>query len=146
METLMKLPRELQVLLAATALYVVFSFFDWQQVSAFGITAGNTEWEGIGVIAALLAIALLAWEVVRVVQPELKLGTAESGLVSISLASALLLFTVLTFLTHNEARHWPAWVGLALSIVIEVAAVMRARAEGVHIPTGRPTRPAGPTT
>ena len=134
MDAFMKLSREVQVVLGGAVLYIIFSFFDWQQVSAFGISAGLTEWHGIGVIAALLAIVLLAWEVGRVLQFKIELGSLTPGLISVGLALLLLLFTVITFLSHNEARHWPAWIGLLLSIVIAVFAFKRAQGEGVEMP------------
>jgi hypothetical protein len=134
MDMLTKLPREVQVILGAAVLYLIFSFFDWQQVSGFGITVGRTEWEGVGVIAGLLVIALLLWEAARVFEVKIQLGSITPGLISVTIALLLLLFTVITFLTHNEARHWPSWLGLVLSIVIGAAAVMRARAEGVQMP------------
>jgi hypothetical protein len=134
MEMLKKLPREVQVLLGGSLLYLIFSFFDWQQVSFGPVTAGITEWHGVGIIAGLLAIALLLWEAARLFQVTVPLGTLTPGLVSVALALLLLLFTVITFLTHNEARHWPSWIGLLLSIVIAAAAFARARTEGVQMP------------
>jgi hypothetical protein len=132
MDVLKNLSRDAQVILGAAILFLIFSFFDWQQVSAFGITAGITMWHGVGVVTGLLLIALLVWEVVRAMDVEL--GSVPAGFVSFVLAIALLVFTVITFLTHNEARHWPSWIGLILSIVIAVVAVRRHRAEGVQMP------------
>jgi len=134
MEMLKKLSRAAQVVLAAAVLYLIFSFFDWQQVSFAGITAGVTEWHGIGVLAGLFVIALIGWEVARLFQPGIELGPLTPGLVSVGLALLLLVFTVITFLTHSTARHWPAWLGLLLSAVIAGAAISRAKAEGVELP------------
>ncbi len=135
MEALGKLSREVQIILAATVLYLIFSFFDWQQVSIGGIgTAGISEWHGIGVLAALLAVALLVWEAARVFVGDNDLGPLTAGFISVALAMLLLLFTVITFLTHNEFRHWPSWLGLILSIVIAVCAFRRAQVEGVQMP------------
>jgi hypothetical protein len=134
MEMLNKLSRETQIILGAAVLYLIFSFLDWQQVSFLNVTAGRSEWVGIGIIAGLLVIALLIWEVIRALEVNITLGSLTPGLISAALALLLLLFTVITFLTHNEARHWPAWVGLLLSIVIAVAAFIRAKAEGVTMP------------
>jgi hypothetical protein len=120
--------------LGGGVLYLIFSFFDWQQVSFGPVTAGVTEWHGIGVLAGLLAIALLLWEGARLYQPNIQLGSFTAGHVSVGLALALLVFTVITFLTHSTARHWPSWLGLLLSIVIAVAAFGRAKAEGVQMP------------
>jgi hypothetical protein len=150
MDRLKRLPREVQVVLGGGALYLIFSFFDWQQVSVLTITAGRSEWVGVGVIAGLLAVALLLWEAARAFEVKLQLGSLTPGLVSIALALSLLLFTLITFLSHNEARHWPAYVGLLLSIAIAIAAVGRARAEGVQLPELKPeartdsTRAAAP--
>jgi len=63
------------------------------------------------------------------------LGSLTPGLASVGLAMLLLVFTVITFLTHRTARHWPAFVGLILSIAIAVAAFKRAKGEGVEMPT-----------
>jgi hypothetical protein len=134
MDRLMKLSRETQVVLAASLLYLIFSFFDWQQVSAAGFTVGQSEWDGVGILAGLLVVALLVWEGVRLFVVKIELGALTPGLVSVALALLLLLFTVITFLTHGTARHWPAWIGLLLSIAIAAAALKRAKAEGVQVP------------
>ena len=138
MDSVKNLSREVQVVLGGGLLYLIVSFLDWQQISAFGITVGRSEWSGIGVVAGLLAIALLAWEAARLFAIKVPLGTLTEGLVSVGIALLLALFTVITFATHGTARHWPAWIGLILAIAIAVAAVVRARAEGVQLPEARP--------
>jgi hypothetical protein len=120
-------------------LYLIFSFLDWQQVSGFGVTVGRSEWNGVGIIAGLLAIALLLWEAARLFAVKVPLGSLSEGLVSLGIALLLALFTVITFLTHGTARHWPAWIGLLLSLAIAAAAVVRARGEGVELPAARAT-------
>ena len=65
MDTLKQLPRDLQVVLGGTVLYLIMSFLDWQQVSVGPLSVGVTEWHGIGIVAGLLAMALLAWEAAR---------------------------------------------------------------------------------
>ena len=134
MQMLKKLSREVQVVLGGGVLYLIFSFFDWQQMSIGPVTAGLNEWNGVGVIAALLVVALLAWEAAALFQVKIALGSIAPGLVSLSLALLLLLFTVITFVSHNEARHWPSWLGLVLSIAIAGAALARAKAAGVKLP------------
>src|SRR5690242_5941907 len=124
MEAVRRLPARLRLLLAACVLYFVFSFLDWQQVSALGFTVGRNEWNGVGVVAALLGVALLVWEVVRPLGLE-RLQAREAGFVSLALALLLALFTLVTFLSHNVARHWPAWVGLVLAALIAVVASAR---------------------
>jgi hypothetical protein len=139
MDAFMKLSRDLQLLLGGTVLYLIMSFLDWQQVSVGPISAGVTEWHGVGIIAGLLAVALLAWELARLFSVKIELPLT-SGQVSVGLALLLLIFTVITFLSHSAYRHWPEYLGLILSIVIAVVAVRRAKAEGVEVPRNISTR------
>lgn len=136
MNDLMKLSRETQIVLVGIVLYVILSFLDWQQACAPGgsICVGQTEWHGIGVLGGLVAVALLLWEVGRVVGVKIALGALSPALISVVLAVALLVLTVITFLSHNEFRHWPEWTALIISILIAVAAVRRGRGEGVEMP------------
>jgi hypothetical protein len=138
MDSVKKLSREAQIVLGGGVLYLLFSFFDWQQVSAFGYTAGRSEWTGFGIVAGLVAVLLVAWEAVRLLGVKVPLGELSDGLVSVGVALLLALFTVITFLTHGTARHWPAWIGLILALVIAGAALARARNEGVQMPEARP--------
>lgn len=139
MDRIMKLPRELQMVIGGSVLLLIISFLDWQQVSIGGFTAGVDEWHGVGVIAGLLVFAVLLWEAARYFGVKIELGTITPGLISVSLALLLLVFTVITFLSHSTARHWPAWIGLILSIVIAIGALRRARAEDVHLPVAPPS-------
>jgi hypothetical protein len=139
MDQVKSLSRETQVVLGCAVLFLIISFLDWQQVS-FSSTfvsgaVGLNLWHGIGVVAGLLVIALLIWELVRLFGVNTPTGNVTEGHVSIALALALALFTVIAFFDKSTARHWPAWIGLILALVIAVAAVVRAREEGVQLPT-----------
>jgi hypothetical protein len=130
MDALMKLSREAQVVVVGAALYVILSFFHWQAYGPFGLN----EWHGFGgVVTALVGVALLVWEIGRMVDYKISLGGLPAGLVSLVLALALLVLTVITFLSHNEFRAWPAWIALIVSIVIAAAAVKRGKGEGVEV-------------
>lgn len=130
----MKLPRDLQIILGGTVLYVLVSFFDWQSTSVGPYSFGVNEWHGFGVLVALVAVALLVWEVLRVLGRDVTVGSFTPGLISVALAVLLLVLTVIIFLDWSDFRSWPEWVGLILSIVIAVFAVRRGRSEGVEMP------------
>jgi hypothetical protein len=161
MDALQKLSREAQVVLGGLVLFVIISFFDWQQASAFGFTVGQNLWHGFGVVVALVAVLFLAWEILRLVDYKIELGQFTHGMVSAALALVLLVFTVIVFLDWSAYRHWPEWVGLILAIAIGVASFMRAKAEGVEMPkmpssvsvgssgstaASSPSAPAAPTS
>lgn len=139
MDKLVKLPRETQAVLGGSVLYLIFSFLDWQQVSLGPVSVGASEWHGVGIIAGLLVIAVLAWEAMRLMGMKLELGPVTPGQLSALLPLLLLLFTIITFFSHSTARHWPAWIGLILSIGIAAAALMRAKTEDVHMPVPKPS-------
>jgi hypothetical protein len=145
MDGFMKMSREAQVVLVSAVLLLIISFFDWQQVSFMGISAGANAWHGIGVLAGLLTIALIAWEGMLLFGVKMSLGSVSEGLVSAGLALLVALLTVIYFLTHTDAQHWPAYLGLILAIAIAVAAVMRIRKEGVQMPA-MASKPSGDST
>jgi hypothetical protein len=62
--------------------------------------------------------------------PELPVKTV---LISTGLAALVLLFTVIKFLVDNEARHWPAWVGLILAIAIGLGGFLRWSGDAAHV-------------
>ena len=134
MDNIKQLPREVQATLVCLILFVILSFFDWQQVSVGPYTYGLSLWHGIGIVTVLIAIAYLIWEIGRVMDYRVNLGQVTPAMTSAGLAIALLVFTVITFLDWSDYRHWPEWVGLVLSIVIAVAAFKRAKDEGVEMP------------
>lgn len=161
MDLFSKLSREAQAVLVGGVVLLILSFFPWQEVSfsfgSVGVSASLNEWHGIGFLAALLVIAMLAWEVVRLMGVDVSLGSLSPGLVSVGLVVLTVLFTVIAFFDKSDARNWPAWIALIVALVVGAAGVMRARAEGVQMPhagsagsTGAvapspPAEPAAPT-
>ena len=144
MDSFKNLSREAQVVLGGGVLFLIISFLDWQQIDLGIVHPGLNLWHGIGIIAGLLVIALLLWEATRLFDMKVQLGTVSEGLVSVGLALLLALFTVIAFFDKSTARHWPAWIGLILAIVIAICAVVRARAEGVEMPqASSPSSTAG---
>ncbi len=124
MDQLKGLSRSSQLLLGAGLLLFIFLFFDWQQACAGSFCVGRSGWHGWGVLVGLLVIALILWEAVQVLGVKIELPF-KAALLSAGLAAATLLFTVIKFLVDNEVRHWPAWVGLILAIVIGFGGFLR---------------------
>ena len=150
MDVLSKLSRETQVVLGGGLLLLILSFLDWQQVSYSGfgvnVSGGLSEWHGfVGTVAALLVIAVLVWEVLRVMAVNVSLGSLSPDIVSVGLVLLMAVFTVIAFLAKDEARHWPAWIALIVALVVGAFAVMRARAAGVEMPQMPQASPAGST-
>jgi hypothetical protein len=86
-------------------------------------------WHGWGVLAGLIAIALLVWEAIRLANINVALPVTPA-MTSAALAILLLIATVIKFLADNEFRTFWAWLGLALAIAIVVGAWMNMRAAG----------------
>ena len=105
-------------------LLFIFLFFDWQQVSTVVGSAGRSGWHGWGVLVGILTIALVAWEAMQIFAVKLELPF-KAALLTVGLAAGVLLFTIIKFLVDNEFRHWPAWVGLILAILIAVGGYLR---------------------
>jgi hypothetical protein len=112
-----------RLLLGGGVLLFIVMFFVWQGVEILGTSVGVSGWHGLnGIILGLLTIALVAWEVLTILGERTadlrRMVPAPQKLVSAGLAGAVLVFGVLKFLTANELRRWPEWVGLVLALAI----------------------------
>ena len=125
MDQLKAMSRSSQLLLGAGLLLFIFLFFDWQQVDTIVGSFGRSGWHGWGTAAGIFLIVLLLFELTLVFGVKLPELPVTPVLISTGLAAIVLLFTVIKFLVDNEARHWPAWVGLILAIAIGVGGFLR---------------------
>jgi len=132
-----------KILLVAGLLLFIDSFLQWQQVSIGFVSVGQNEWHGIGVLAALLVIALLLWEGLQLagVTKQLQLPV-PAALVSVGLAAAVALLTIIKFFVADVARHWPAWIGLVLALAVAVGGWLKLTEEPAAAPTVTPTSEA----
>ena len=130
MDKLAELNHGAKVVLGAAIAFLIISFFNWQEVDLgpFG-DAGVSMWHGVGWIAGLLAIAIIAWQAVRLANFNVEIGVGPA-MVTAFLAILLLLFTVIKFFADSEFRTWAAWVGLILAIVVCVGAWLNMKATG----------------
>ena len=144
MDQLKGMSRSSQLLGGAGLLLFIFLFFDWQQVSFGGITAGRSGWHGWGTAAGIFVIALVLFEVVQMFGVTLPELPVKPAMISAGLAALVLLFTVIKFFVDNEARHWPAWVGLILAILIGIGGFLRWSGDAPHrMHVARTAPPAG---
>jgi hypothetical protein len=127
-----KLPRDSQVVLGGAIASAIVAFFNWQKWTYGGFTLVQSEWTGIGIAAGFVGWLLLGWEISRVGGAQFTLGGPRKAATSLILALLLAALTVITFLVHADGRNWPAWLGLAISLVIAGAAWARGRREGVQ--------------
>lgn len=117
-------------IVSALALFVVL-FLDWREVSvttpAVSVDAGTSAWAGWGAVAGVLLVAYLV--------AELRFGPSQVVPVLALLAAG---FTVVEFFTGTAstdvagvvsvdtgAELWPAYVGVALAIVLAAASAVR---------------------
>ncbi|MDX6494012.1 MAG: hypothetical protein QOH02_1947 [Gaiellaceae bacterium] len=132
-----------KILLPASALLLIFmSFFDWQQTCVTIPTVGSrcagvSGWHGAaGVILGLLTLALLVWELLGAFAPDVtKNMNLPDGLIGAGLAGLVAIFVLIKFLSANEFRHWPEWVGLLLGIAIAAGAWLRFSESGESLPS-----------
>jgi len=121
-----------KLVLGATIAFLIVSLFHWQEVSFLNVSAGVNMWHGWGVLAGLLAIAIIVWEGLRIANLKIEIGLTPA-MVTAALAILLLVFTVLKFLVSNEARTFWAWLGLLLAIAVCVGAWMNMKQLGESI-------------
>jgi cation transport ATPase len=130
MDKLAELSHGAKVVLGAAIAYFIVLFFRWQEVDVGGVVSvGQSGWHGVGVICGLLALAIIAWQAVRLANINLEVGVTPS-MVTAALAVLLIVFTIIKFLVDNEFRTFWAWLGLILAIVIVVGAWMNMQAAG----------------
>jgi hypothetical protein len=105
-------------------LFLGVSFADWQSLDGGAVTA--TMWHGFGVLAGVLALALAVLMGIRA--SGLQLGPAlPLQLPTLALSALLALCTFIRVL-NLDGRTAFAWIGLALALIVFLAAYLDARA------------------
>lgn len=129
----------------ALLLVIALLFFPWISVSIGPFTAtsaGTGAPDGIfGILALLLAIALLADLGIERLSPETQLPSLGDGrlFTRMVLAVAALVCVVLKFVLHTSNVGWGFWVTVIVAIALVVVTVRARQGQPVM-----PTRPAGP--
>ena len=114
------------------------SFSEKRSPSAGTRTAtGPSGFNGLGVLVAILCIAVIVWEGMLAAGVTINTGASSPALIGAALAAATALVTIIAFLTKLDAIKWGAFVGLILALVMTYGAYLRfqeSRAGGMSPP------------
>ena len=137
MDKLSELSHGAKIVLGSAIAFFIVSLFNWFKVGDTGV---GTMWNGVGILAGLLVIALIVWQGIRLANIELEIGVGPA-MVTTALAVLLLIFTFIRFISKPGGslassvvdRTFWAWIGLILAIVIVVGAWMNMQATGESV-------------
>jgi hypothetical protein len=128
-----------KILLIAGVLYFIDLFLAWQKACFLNICGTASGWHGWGIVNGILVIIIIVMEVLVLANVDVNTGTPEMRFkVEAGLAWGVLLFTIIKFFVDNEARSWPAWVGLILAVIIGYGGWMRWQEASVTTPPPTP--------
>lgn len=145
METWNALSLGRKLVLGAGVLLLIDSFLHWQEVSAGGLSAGQSAWHGFwGVLLGLMTIALLLWVAARVFGVAMP-GNLPEGLVTLILGALILLFAVIKALSDNYV-HWPAYIGIVLAAGVAYGSWLVFKDSGESLPRMAGATPGTSTT
>jgi hypothetical protein len=135
MDKFSALSKGMQILLVSAVLLLIDTFFHWQSVDVGPFEVGQNAWHGFwGVMLGLLTIAIIAWAVVRILQPELlKSIPAPEGTLVLGLGALILVFAVLKNLIDDYSA-WAAYVGIILAAGVAFGAWLHAQDVGFTMP------------
>ncbi|HXV58992.1 MAG TPA: hypothetical protein VD704_14100 [Gaiellaceae bacterium] len=130
MERLSALGRGAQLMLLGGVLLVLDSFFAWQEVELLDIAVASANaWHGFwGWAMGLLALALVAWLVLRLLQVELTLPVSDA-LLGAALGGLVFLSALLKNLTDDYSTFW-SYLGVGLAALVAVGAWLELQEPG----------------
>jgi hypothetical protein len=124
-----------KVILLLSVAFLIELAAPWQRICA--VTGGDepricgwrTGYEGsnFGIYAAILAAAILVWELLPVVFPRLSMRGWPAAVVTAILSIALVVSTLLKLIKDNEFQQIWAWIGFGIALGIMVTALIRVR-------------------
>ena len=125
MDRLAELNHGAKVVLGSAIALLIVSFFHWFTYGPFG----ENMWHGIGVIAGLLVLALIAWQAVRLANINVEVGVTPAMITAV-LAVLTFVFVLIRFIDKPGSgpvsdvidRSIWAWLGLILAIVLVAGA------------------------
>lgn len=134
-----------KVLLAGSVFFVVVSFLAWQKACFADVCGSATAWHGVGIVAALLAIAVLVVEALRLFGVQLQLDPGVQARIVAGLGIGVFGFTLIKIFVDNEFRAYGSWLGLIAAAIVAAGAVMTLGEANAATTRGRraPSAPAG---
>src|SRR5947207_4296824 len=107
-----KLSTASKILLVGSGVYIIDSFLPyWNRVcaSAFGGFAGGCAgtglWHDWGILAGLLALAILAMEIITILGVQVSMGTPQlSNQIESGMSGGVLMFTLLLIILYAPCR------------------------------------------
>jgi hypothetical protein len=123
------------ILLLSIAL-IIEMVAPWQRVCAVTssgddprVCGWRTAYEGSnwGVYGAILAAAIVVWELLPILIPKLSMRGWPTAVISAILSVALVVCVLVKLIVDNEFQQIWAWIGLALALAIMLTALIRVR-------------------
>jgi len=122
------------ILLLAVA-FLLEMLAPWQRICAVTSEAGErtcgwrTAYEGsqFGTYMALLALAIVIWELLPVIWPRLSMRGWPTATITAVLGGALVVATLVKMIDDNEFQTVWAWIGFAIALAIMFLALIRVR-------------------
>jgi hypothetical protein len=144
-----------QKIMGVSALLLFIDLFlSWQSVKGvcdprFGFACGVSGFSGLGILVALLLIALLVWEGMLIGGINIPIGSVSPALIGAGIGAAAVLFTLIKFLTSLGGGPfgafgiaYGAFVGLILALALGYGAWVRYQES--QVATAGPSGPAAP--
>ncbi|HEX5585388.1 hypothetical protein [Gaiella sp.] len=124
-----------KLVLVCSLAFLLVTFAPWQRPCAASGAGGEnicgwrTAYSGsnFGTYAALLALAILVWELLPVLSPRLSMRGWPTAIVSAILGVALVVCVLVKMIDDNQFQTGWAWIGLALALATMLVALIRVR-------------------
>jgi hypothetical protein len=123
-------------------LFLIDMFLPWNRVCVIGFCEGVNGWSGgTGIIAGLLALALVVWEGMNAAGA-LETVTAPKAMISAALAGGVALFALMRALFNLEFASFGLWIGIILALAMAYAAYVRYQESQLATPPAEAPPPA----
>jgi hypothetical protein len=115
--------------LGSSILLFISLFFPWEDVLR-GLdptgTFGNVNgFNGIGILVAILCIAVIVWEGMLAAGVNINMGTTSPALIGAILAAGAALFAIIQFLLSLGGIQWGGFLGLIFALALAYGAYLR---------------------